>query len=70
MDWSRELAKLYSPRRLVLSVPAGAQDLPPALADKTVQGDAAAYVCRGSTCSAPIASLAELIRELRGESVL
>jgi uncharacterized protein YyaL (SSP411 family) len=69
-DWSRELAKLYSPRRLVLSVPADAPDLPEALADKAVQGDAVAYVCRGSTCSAPIGSLTELIRELRGASAV
>ena len=65
-SWARELHKLYAPRRLILAVPAEAQDLPPALADKpAVTGNAVAYICRGSTCSAPVDSLNSLISRLR-----
>jgi uncharacterized protein YyaL (SSP411 family) len=66
--WAKELHKLYAPRRLILAVPAAAQDLPPALADKgfpATSGGAIAYVCQGSTCSAPINSLSGLITRLR-----
>ena len=64
-SWARELHKLYAPRRMVLAVPDDAEDLPPALAEKTSRGTAVAYVCKGSTCSAPIDSLAGLINKLR-----
>ncbi|MGH8181219.1 MAG: thioredoxin domain-containing protein, partial [Steroidobacteraceae bacterium] len=64
--WRRELARLYSPRRMVLAVPAGASDLPPAIAEKTPRGEAAAYVCRGSVCGEPVGSFADLTEALRG----
>jgi hypothetical protein len=66
--WAKELHKLYAPRRLVLAVPADAQELPPALAEKTFPAEsrgAIAYVCQGSTCSAPIDSLSGLVSRLR-----
>jgi hypothetical protein len=63
--WARELHKLYAPRRRVLAVPRDAQDLPPALAEKTSGSTAVAYVCHGSTCSAPIDSLGGLVSRLR-----
>ena len=67
--WRRELARLYAPRRLILAIPADTPGLPPGLADKPAQEGTVGYVCRGSTCSAPLASLGELISELRaGES--
>jgi uncharacterized protein YyaL (SSP411 family) len=62
--WQRELAQIYAPRRLVLAIPSDASALPGALADKTPRGAAVAYVCRGSTCSAPVESLEELIGNL------
>jgi uncharacterized protein len=62
--WQRELAQLYAPRRLVLAIPSDASGLPPALADKPARGTAVAYVCRGSTCSAPVESLEALIGNL------
>jgi uncharacterized protein len=64
-SWARELHKLYAPHRMVLAVPDDAQGLPPALAEKTSRGAAVAYVCKGSTCSAPIDSLGGLINKLR-----
>jgi uncharacterized protein YyaL (SSP411 family) len=64
--WAKELHKLYAPRRLVLAVPANAQGLPPALAQKPAASHGAiAYVCQGSTCSAPIDSLSGLVSRLR-----
>ncbi|MGH8285139.1 MAG: thioredoxin domain-containing protein [Steroidobacteraceae bacterium] len=63
--WRQELAKLYAPRRLVLAIAEDAKDLPEALSEKAARGDAVAYVCRGSTCSAPIDSMAALARDLR-----
>jgi hypothetical protein len=63
--WRAELDKLYEPRRCVLTVPADATDLPEALADKRAQAGTVAYVCRGTTCSAPLATLGELVRSLK-----
>jgi hypothetical protein len=63
--WKLELDKLYAPRRMVIAVPADATDLPAALADKRPRGAAVAYICRGSTCSAPVDSLSTLVRDLR-----
>jgi uncharacterized protein len=68
-SWARELHKLYVPRRMVLAIPANAQGLPSALADKTpaAGSTATAYICRGNTCSAPIDSLGGLVTRLRAE---
>ncbi|HEV2286583.1 MAG TPA: thioredoxin domain-containing protein [Steroidobacteraceae bacterium] len=65
--WQRELAQIFAPRRLVLAIPADADGLPPALAEKTPRGAAVAYVCRGSTCSAPVESLPALIANLHAD---
>jgi uncharacterized protein YyaL (SSP411 family) len=67
-SWAKELHKLYAPRRLVLAVPAVAEGLPPALAQKgfpAASNGPIAYVCQGSTCSAPIDSLSDLVSRLR-----
>jgi hypothetical protein len=63
--WRRELARLYSPRRMVLAVAADASDLPAAIAQKAPRGEAAAYVCRGSVCGEPVGSFADLTDALR-----
>jgi uncharacterized protein YyaL (SSP411 family) len=62
--WRRELARTFAPWRLVLAIASDAPGLPPALADKAPRGEVAAYICRGSTCSAPVESIQELVREL------
>jgi uncharacterized protein len=66
-SWRRDLAKLYAPRRIVLAVPTNTSDLPPALDDKPVRGEAVAYVCKGSVCSAPLESFSALAAHLRQE---
>ena len=62
--WRLELARNYAPHRLVLAIPTDASQLPAALADKTPRAGPVAYVCRGSTCSPPIDSLAALTEQL------
>jgi uncharacterized protein YyaL (SSP411 family) len=51
----------------VLAIPADASDLPPALADKKPLDSTVAYVCRGTTCSAPVGTLGNLIHELKAQ---
>jgi len=63
-SWSRELAQVFAPRRLVIAIPADATALPPALADKAPRAVTVAYVCRGSVCSAPLESLEALRGQL------
>jgi uncharacterized protein YyaL (SSP411 family) len=60
--WQRELGKLYAPHRLVFAIPAALEGLDAAIADKKPGGATRAYVCRGSTCSAPVETLADLVR--------
>jgi hypothetical protein len=65
-NWQSELAKLYDPHRLVIPIPIDAARLPAAFADKSARdGGTTAYVCKGSTCSAPITSLGALVTHLR-----
>jgi uncharacterized protein YyaL (SSP411 family) len=63
--WRSELDKLYDPRRVVLAIPAETGDLHPALADKRPGSSTVAYVCRGTTCSPPLATLGALVRSLK-----
>jgi hypothetical protein len=63
--WRAELDKLFDPRRAVFAIPSAAEGLPSALADKRPQTGTVAYLCRGTTCSAPLRSLGELVRALK-----
>jgi uncharacterized protein len=63
--WRDELNKLYAPHRLVFAIPADLAGLDAALADKKPGAGTRAYVCRGSTCSAPVETLADLARTAR-----
>jgi uncharacterized protein YyaL (SSP411 family) len=53
---------LYEPHRRGFSIPAGLEGLDAAVADKQAGAMTRAYVCRGSTCSAPVESLSDLVR--------
>jgi hypothetical protein len=64
-QWSRSLAPLYAPRRMVFAIPDDAAGLPQALAAKTPRGGTVAYLCEGPQCSAPIDELSRLVRRLR-----
>jgi uncharacterized protein YyaL (SSP411 family) len=59
-SWKRELDKIYAPTRLVFAIPNDTADLPAAIGDKRAQDGTVGYVCRGTTCSAPVRSLAAL----------
>lgn len=63
-EWQQELNKLYQPRRLMFGIPADVQ-LPATLQTKATQQTTVAYVCQGTTCSAPVNSLAALIAATR-----
>jgi len=68
--WRRELATVYAPGRIGLAVPGNdiasqsAGMLPAAIADKPALPGGAAYVCRGSHCTAALTSLEALVAEL------
>ena len=61
--WSRAIAGIYSPARLVFAISADEQ-LPPAIAEKRAGAGTLAYLCTGTTCAAPISELAELEQAL------
>ena len=63
--WSRALAPLYAPRRMVLAIPTDAPALPEALAAKAARDSTVAYVCEGPQCSEPIDDLPRLVRLMR-----
>jgi uncharacterized protein YyaL (SSP411 family) len=62
--WRAEIDKLYDPRRAVFAIPSDAAGLPPALADKRAGDRTTAYLCRGTSCLAPVSTLGDLRRAL------
>jgi hypothetical protein len=62
--WQDEAARAYAPRRLTLAIPNDANRLPAQLQQRQPAGDAVAYICSGSSCSAPLQELAEFNRRL------
>ena len=61
--WQRELGKLYAPHRMVFSIPAESRWARRGhRRQESRRASTRAYVCRGSTCSAPVESLADLMR--------
>ena len=58
--WKQALARLFSPHRIVLAIPAGTQKLTEIL-DKPTNDIVNAWVCRGVTCLSPIKDLQELL---------
>jgi uncharacterized protein len=62
--WSRSLGTLYAPTRMIFAIPSDTSDLPPALADKPAGSGTTAYLCTGTTCSAPMTDLGEVARTL------
>jgi uncharacterized protein YyaL (SSP411 family) len=52
---------------MVFAIPADTPRLPAAIAAKRAQGQAAAYLCTGTSCSAPFTRLEDLERALDGK---
>jgi len=69
-QWRQAIGGIYAPRRLVLAIPAGETELPDALAVRKPpgrgKGAAVAYVCRGTSCTAPLTNLEAVAAELKG----
>ena len=66
--WRIQLDRAWNPKRCVVAIPADETGLPAAMEAKKPRDRAVAYLCRGMTCSAPLESLGELVRELRAAS--
>jgi len=63
-DWSNQLARLYSPSRLVMAIDRDQKDLPGLLAERTpVSGETIAYRCAGTRCELPTKSLKALAKQ-------
>jgi uncharacterized protein YyaL (SSP411 family) len=62
-EWSRNINAIYAPRRLTFAIPHDAE-LPQSLAKKQSVDKTVAYVCHGTTCSAPLNSLEALANKL------
>ena len=59
--WRGELARAYSPRRMIVAIPTGTTGLPEALSAKRAGDRTLAYICRGPLCSEPAYDLAALM---------
>ena len=54
-EWRDAAAKLFTPSRLVFSIPSNEKELPGALADRSpVAGKTVAYRCKGTHCDLPV----------------
>ena len=58
--WQTRLDLGYAPRRLGLAIPADADGLPQALAERAPRSGPVAYLCSGASCAPPIETLAAL----------
>jgi len=63
--WRRALQRQWMPLASVIAIPADLAGLPAGLAGKHADGAAVAYVCRGSTCDAPLHELEAVRTALR-----
>ncbi|MCK6371517.1 MAG: thioredoxin domain-containing protein [Gammaproteobacteria bacterium] len=64
-EWSEVAGVLFAPNRLVFAIPGDATNLPGALASRVAGETPVAYVCRGTTCRAPIRDLDALPAALK-----
>jgi uncharacterized protein len=62
--WAGALSALYAPTRMIYAIPSDAH-LPAALAAKRPAEQTVAYLCTGTTCSAPLTNLEDVTRALK-----
>ena len=63
--WQQNCQTEYMPTTMVFAIPSDADNLPSAIQNKFGEGNAAtAYVCTGTSCQPPIASLENLMQAL------
>ena len=53
-SWRARATAGYAPRRFVIAIPNDATALPALLTERAPRGPAAAYICKGRVCDAPI----------------
>ncbi|GAC1665435.1 MAG: thioredoxin domain-containing protein [Steroidobacteraceae bacterium] len=63
-QWAADLRAMYAPTRMIFAVPREAAGLPRGLAEKRAGEVTVAYICTGTTCSAPLTDFKEIAREL------
>ncbi|MCR4346368.1 MAG: thioredoxin domain-containing protein [Sulfuricaulis sp.] len=63
--WQTIASGHYHPHRVLLAIPANAENLPGILAERTARNVVTAYVCAGHACSAPVSELAEFETALK-----
>ncbi|NNC66278.1 MAG: thioredoxin domain-containing protein [Gammaproteobacteria bacterium] len=63
-DWQKFLNAGFNPHRTIFAIDDTQTDFPGLLAERRTQGGPIAYVCRGTTCGAPIDTLEALTAEL------
>ena len=63
--WQNTASRQYHPHRVLLAIPADAENLPGILAERTTRNGVTAYVCAGHACSAPVSELAEFETALK-----
>jgi uncharacterized protein YyaL (SSP411 family) len=63
-EWQQFLNAGFNPSRLIFAIDAAENDLPGLLDERRAADRAIAYVCRGTSCRAPIDSLETLAAEL------
>ncbi len=64
VDWQKFLNAGFNPHRLIFAIDDTQTDLPGLLAERRSADGPIAYVCRGTTCGAPIDSVEALTAEL------
>ena len=55
--WQNITGRQYHPHRVLLAIPADAENLPGILAERTARNGVTAYVCAGHACAAPVTDL-------------
>jgi hypothetical protein len=68
-EWQTRVNFHYAPRRIALAIPNDATELRGILAHCIPRDEVCAYVCSGTSCSAPISALDELESHLIGNEV-
>jgi len=59
-EWNKHCNYGYTPLRMTLAIPDNARSLPGMLGECAVKDNIVAYVCTGTSCSAPVKELREL----------
>jgi len=62
--WRQRVENAYAPDRLCFFIPDDSGDLPGLLATRAATGSPVAYLCRGTSCEAPIESLETLMKKV------